>query len=31
VCMSCGELAAEAADKLPRASGGDGARNEARL
>lgn len=31
VCMSCGELAAEAAARLPRDSGGDADRNEARL
>jgi len=31
VCMSCGELAAEAAANLPSASGGNGARGEARL
>ena len=31
VCMSCGELASEAAATLPPASGGDGARDEARL
>jgi peptidoglycan/xylan/chitin deacetylase (PgdA/CDA1 family) len=31
VCMSCGELAAEAAAKLPPGRGRGGARNEARL